>query len=118
MLLRVNKIKVYVKSEKIEYEIPGRLAVEGHPCHGFKKGALVKLPEEHESARKIAEEVAKEGGLEVEIYDISNSFKSGISAFFKGIKTPTIEIGNRRVNGVPSKKKLLSLLNEKETREM
>ena len=115
--MKVNKIKVYIKSERIEYKIPDKFAIEGHPCHGFKKEAIVKLPEEHERAKKIAEDVAKEEGLEVEIYDLTSSFKNRISAFFRGIKTPTIEIGNRRVNGVPSKEKLLSLLTEKETLE-
>jgi len=110
----VDKIKVYIKSEEVEYEVVGQLAVPGHPCHGFKKQVIVKLPENHERAKKIAEEVAEEEGLDVEIYDLSNSFKSRISAFFRGIKTPTIEIGNKRVNEVPSKEKLLSLLDEKE----
>ena len=116
--MKVNKIKVYIKSEEVIHEIPGQLAVEGHPCHGFKKKVIVTLPEDHEKAKKIAEEVAKEKGLDVEIYDLKNGFKSRVSAFFRGIKTPTIEIGNRRVNGVPSKEKLLSLLHEKETLEM
>lgn len=110
-----DKIRVYLKSEEIEYEVPGQFAVQGHPCYGFKKEVMVKLPEDHKKAKKIAEEVAKEEGLEVEIYDLSNSFKSRMLAFFRGIKAPTIEIGNRRVNGVPRKEKLLSLLNEKET---
>jgi hypothetical protein len=112
-----DKIKIYLKSEGIKYEIPGQLAVQGHPCYGFKKEVIVKMPENHERAKKIAEEVAKEEGLDLEIHDLSNSFKSRVSAFFRGIKTPTIEIGNRRVSEVPNKKKLLSLLNERETLE-
>ena len=115
--MKVNKIKVYIKSEEIKYEVPGQLAAQEHPCYGFKKEVIAKLPEDHERAKKIAEEVAKEVGLDVEIYDLSNDFKSRISAFFRGIKTPTIEIGNKRVNGVPNKEKLLSLLDEKETLE-
>jgi len=109
-----DKIEVYLKSEETKYEISGQLAVQGHPRHGFKKEVIVRLPENHERAKKIAEEVAEEEGLNVEIYDLSNSFKSRISAFFRGIKTPTIVIGNKRVNGIPSKEKLLSLLDEKE----
>ena len=110
----MNKIKVYIKSEENTYELPDQLAVNGHPCYGWKKETVAKLPEDHERAKKIAEEVAEEEGLEVEICDLSNSFKSRISAFFRGIKTPTIEIGNKRVNGVPSREKILSLLDEKE----
>ena len=114
----MDKIKVYIKSEETKYEVPGQLAVQGHPCYGFKKEVIVKLPEDHERAKRVAEEVAKEEGLDVEIYDLSSSFKSRISALFRGIKTPTVEIGNRRMNGVPSKEKLLSLLNEKEALEV
>ena len=110
----MNKIKVYIKSEENTYEFPGQLAVKGHTCYGWKKETVAKLPEDHERAKKIAEEVAEEDGLDVEIYDLSNSFKSRISAFFRGIKTPAIEIGSKRVNGVPSKEKLLCLLDEKE----
>lgn len=111
---RVNKIKVYVKSKRIEYEVPDKLAIEGHPCHGFRKEAIVKFPGNHERAKRIAEELAKEEGLDIEIYDISDSISSRISAFFKGIKTPIIEVGGKQVNEVPSKEKLLSLLNQKE----
>jgi len=114
----VNKVRVYIRSERIIHEIPGQLVVEGHPCYGFKKEVVVKLPEDHERAKRIAEEVAKEGGLDVEIYDLSNSFTSKISAFLRGIKTPTVEIGNRRVNGIPSKERLLSLLSGKENLEI
>ena len=109
----MNKIKVYIKSEENTYEFSGQLAVKGHTCYGWKKETVAKLPEDHERAEKIAEEVAEEEGLNVEIYCLSNSFKSRISAFFRGMKTPTIEIGNIRVNGVPSKEKLLRLLDEK-----
>ncbi|NIP66790.1 hypothetical protein GWN63_01655 [Candidatus Bathyarchaeota archaeon] len=105
-----ERIRVYLKSEEIECEISGKLAVQGHPCYGYKKEVIVKLPEAHKRAKKIAEEVAKEEGLEIEIYDLSNSFKNRLLAFFRSIKTPSIEIGNKRVNGVPSKEELLSLL--------
>ena len=108
----MNRIKVYIKSEENTYEFPGQLAVKGHTCYGWKKETVAELPEDHEKAKKIAEEIAEEEGLDVEICDLSNSFKNRISAFFRGIKTPTIEIGNKRVNGVPSKERLLSLLDE------
>lgn len=111
----MNKIKVYIKSEETTCEVPGQLAVRGHPCYGFRKEVVVKLPRDHERTKKIAEEIAKEEGLDVEIYDLSKSFKNKISAFFRGIKTPTVKIGNIQVNGVPSKEKLRSLLDEKET---
>jgi len=113
--LKVSKIEVYIESQEIEYELPGQLAVQGHPCYGFKKELVVQLPEDHERAKRIAEEVGEEQGLDVEIHDLSKSVSSTISAFFKRIKTPAIEIGHRRVNGVPSKKQLLSLLNQRET---
>ncbi len=115
--MKLNKIKVYIKSEEIMYEIVGQLAVQGHPCHGFKREVVVKLPDDHERAKKIVEEVAAEKGFDVEICDLKYSLKSRISTLFRGIKTPSIEIGSRRVNGVPSKKELLSLVNEKGTLE-
>lgn len=105
-------MRVYVRSEKIVHEIPGEPAAKEHPCYGSKHEVIVRLPEDHERAKKIAEDVAEEKGLDVEIHDLSNSFKGSIAAFFRGIKTPTIEIGNRHFYGVPSKEKLLSLLDE------
>lgn len=110
----MNKIKVYIKSEESSYELPDHLAVKGHPCYRWKKETVAKLPENHERAKKIAEELAKQIGLEVEIYDLANSFRSRMLALLRGIKTPAIVIGNKRVNGIPSKEKLLSLLDEKE----
>lgn len=113
----MNKIKVYIKSEENTYEFSDQLAVKGHTCYGWKKETVAKLHEDHERKKKIAEEeVAEEEGLDVQIYDLSNSFKSRISALLGGIKTPTIEIGNKCVNEVPGKEKLLSLLDEKEIR--
>jgi len=109
-----DKIKVYLRSEKTEYEISGQLEVQGHPCHGFKRGIIVNMREDHERAKKIAEELAKEVGLEVEICDLANSFRSRMLALLRSIKTPAVVIGNKRVNGVLSKEKLLSLLDEKE----
>lgn len=113
----MNKVKVYIKSEEVVHEVPGKFAVESHPCHGFKKEVVVMLPEDHERAKRIAEEVAKEKGLDLEIYDLKNGFQSRVSAFFRGIRTPTIEFGSRRMSGVPSKEELLALLNEKDTFE-
>jgi len=110
----VNRIRVYIRSEEDTYEFAGQLAVKGHTCYGWKKETVVKLPEDHRRAKKIAEEVAEEQGLDLEIYDLSDNFRNRISAFLRGIKTPTVEIGNRRVNGVPSKENLLSLLSEKQ----
>lgn len=109
----MNKIRVYIRSEKNTYEFAGQLAVNGHTCYGWRKETVVKLPEDHERAQKIAEEIAEEQGLELEIYDLSDNFSNKISALLRGIKTPAVEIGNRRLNGVPSKEKLLSLIDEK-----
>jgi len=110
----VNKTKVYIKSEEKIYEFPDHLAVKGHTCYGWKKETVAKLPENHEKAKKIAEELAKEVGLEVEVYDLANSSSGRMLALLRGIKTPAIVIRNKRVNGIPGKEKLLSLLNEKE----
>lgn len=108
----MRKIRVYIRSEEIVHEVSGQLAVKGHPCYGFKKEVIVRLPENHERAKKIAEDVAREKGLDVEIYDLSNSLLGSMTAFLRGVKTPTIEIDDRRFNEVPSKEKLLTLLDE------
>ena len=108
------KIKVYIKSEEKAYEFPDQLAVKGHTCYGWKKETAAKLHENHERAKKMAEELAKEVGLEVEICDLANSFSRRMLALLRGKKTQAIVIGNKRVNGIPSEKKLLSPLNEEE----
>lgn len=113
----MKKLKVFIKSEKNVYETSTKLLVDGHPCYGPRREVIITLPEDHERAREMAEEVAKEKGLDVEIHDLGKSFSSRMSAFLRGIKTPTIEIGDKRVNGVTSKEKLLSLLDDKGTSE-
>lgn len=104
---------MYIRSEEDTYEFAGQLAVKGHTCYGWKKETVVKLPVDHKRAKKIADEIAEEQGLELEICDLSDNFRNKVAAFLRGIKTPTIEIGNRRVDGVPSKEELLSLLGRK-----
>ena len=108
----MNKIRVYIRSKEETCEFPNQLAVKGHTCYGWRKETVVKVPEAHKQAKKIAEEIADEQGLDLEICDLSANFKNRISAFFKGIKPPTVEIETRRLNGVPNKEALLTLLNE------
>lgn len=87
-------------------------------CRGwaYKEESYVKyktekiMPETDGSALKVVCEVCDELGAELKIHDIG-SFKGKILARLKGIKnTPTIIIGKNKIEGVPEKEQLMSLL--------
>jgi hypothetical protein len=68
------------------------------------------MPETDKAALEVAREIAKETGVKLRIYDIS-SFKGKIKASLRGVrKTPTIIIGKKRMEGVPKKEQLYSLV--------
>jgi protein-disulfide isomerase len=68
------------------------------------------MPEADRLALEIVREIAKEKGIKVEVFDIS-SFKGKLKAKFASVKeTPTIVVGNRKIEGIPDKEQILKLL--------
>jgi hypothetical protein len=111
----VETIQVFVKNKKViagtfktvEFTSPG------HECTAKPIVAPIfepVLPETHEQAIKIAEKVAKENGMKLQVYNLSSSM-GRVEALFKGVKaTPTIIVKNQRLYGEITEKKVLSLL--------
>jgi len=85
---------------------------EFHQLHRAGKTEKV-MPEEDESALKLAKELAVEKGLRVQVINVT-SLKGRVSARLKGVKTtPTIILGKNRLSGVPEKGELENLLRNK-----
>jgi isopentenyldiphosphate isomerase len=108
-------IQVYVESEeKLTTESVLAGTVSGHPCAGgtpdiaYKKEQV--LPEAYRHVINLAKKVAEEKGVKIKVYDKSSKM-GRLKALLKGAnETPTIIIGNQRITGDITEKKLLSLL--------
>ena len=108
----IGKIEVYVKNE----EVATGDAYIGKPMGDhwctFKETLKTEkvMPEADRLALEVVNEIARERGLEVEVCDVS-CFKGKLKAKSKGItQTPTIVIGEKRIEGIPEKKQILSIL--------
>ena len=105
-------IEVYVKNEEVLTQ-PAYIGrpIGDHWCTFKETYKSEKVMSETDRAvLKVAEDIAKETGIELKVYDIS-SFKGKIKAMFKGVKrTPTIIIGKNKIEGPPEKEQLISLL--------
>ena len=113
-----GKILLFIRNQEVivDKAFIGRPLSDGVQTHWctFKETFKTQkiLPKEDAAALKIVKELANEKGLVLEIHDVS-SFKGKIKAKMKGVKTtPTVIIGKQRIEGVPTKEQLLSLLNE------
>jgi hypothetical protein len=118
-----DKIEVYIKKEEV---VVGKTVI-GFPIpeHGMcswkdtMKTEKV-MPEADSVALEVAKDVAKERGIKVEVIDIS-TFMGKLKAISEGVKkTPTIIVGERKIEGVPNKDqilKLLALIHEPRKRE-
>ena len=106
-----SRIEVYVRINKnVAYQkVPVRLVVDsfqprlsrsGLPSSdGRPSGTENVMPESDESALKCAREVAASKGLRIEVCDI-NTFGGKVKARMRGVRvTPTIIIGNSRIEG-------------------
>lgn len=104
-------IEVYVRNEEVPTKPVLVQTVPGHPCTSVECYKSEKIiPETDQSALKVAEEVSKETGAKLKIYNIS-TLKGRMRARLKGIKdTPTIVIGENKIKGVPKRDQLVSLL--------
>lgn len=106
------KVEVYAKNEEV---VTGDAHI-GRPMGDhwctFKETLKTEkvMSEADKLALKVVNEIAAERGLVVEVYDVS-CFKGKLKAKSKGVRqTPTILIGEKRIEGIPEKKQLLSLL--------
>lgn len=118
----VDKIEVYIRNEEVVtgQAIIGRPMSDGVSMHYCTAKETLKtekvMSEASRLALEVANEFAKEKGLNVEVYDVS-TFKGKLKAILRGIKTtPAIIIGKARIEGEHSsellKSKLKSHFNE------
>ena len=86
----------------------------GHPCAGSALGVTYEaesvLTEDDQQALDIVRAIAKEKGLEVKVYNLSTT-TGRLKARFKGVeKTPTIQVGDKRIYGTIEKDSILKTL--------
>jgi hypothetical protein len=68
------------------------------------------LPEVEKTTLKFWEELCNEKRVELRIYDV-RTFTGRMRARFRGVKkTPTIILGENRVEGTPEREQILCLL--------
>jgi protein-disulfide isomerase len=108
----ISKIEVYVRNEEVVIgdAYIGRPIVD-HWCT-FKETLKTEkvMSEADRITLEVINEIAKEKNLEIEVCDIS-SFKGKLKARSKGItKTPTIIIGDKKIEGIQEKEQILNLL--------
>ena len=108
-------IEIFVKNRKVLTESPCYVRVEsGHPCAGSTPGVTYEeesaLTEDDQRALDIVRAIAKEKGLEVKVYNLSTTV-GRLKARFKGVeKTPTIQVGDRRIDGTIERDSILKTL--------
>ena len=85
---KVIELYVRTKAVPVGLEYGYYLKSPGHECTKTPVTRLVTenvLPEVDQLALKVAEEVARDAGVELKVYDIT-SFKGKIKASFNGVK--------------------------------
>ncbi len=102
-----NSVVISGHFQTVEFSTPG------HACTAKPITAPVYesvLPETHIHAIKIAEKIAKEKGMVLQVHNTSTRFGK-LDAFLKGVKeTPTVIIGNQKITGNITETALLSIL--------
>ena len=95
-----DRLEVYIRNENVVLSTGIIRPVADHSCSDGMTGKTERIMSENDrSALKIAEEFADENGLSVEIYDV-RSIKGKMKARLRHVETtPTIIIGNSRVEG-------------------
>jgi len=93
--------------QTVEFSTPG------HPCTAKPITPPLYesvLPETHIHAIKIAEKIAKEKGMGLQVHNTSTRLGK-LNAFLKGVKeTPTVIIDNQKITGNITETALLSIL--------
>jgi len=95
-----DRLEVYIRNKNVVVSTGIVRPVADHWCTDGMTGKTESImPENDRSALKIAEEFAEENGLSVDIYDVS-SIKGKLKARLRHVETtPTIIIGNSRIEG-------------------
>lgn len=108
-------IEVFVKNRKVLTESPCFVRVEaGHPCAGIAPGVTYQeesvLSKDDQHALDIVRAIAKEKGLDVKVYNLSTT-TGRLKARFKGVeKTPTILVGDKKIDGTIARDSILNAL--------
>ncbi|MFX1486973.1 MAG: thioredoxin family protein [Promethearchaeota archaeon] len=111
----MTKIEVFVKEKEVATgKIYVGRTVREHACtfrEGVKKEKII--PEDDKRTLEIVQKLAKENGLRVKIYNVS-SFGGRLRARRRGVRnTPTITVGEQKIEGVPTREQILSMLQNK-----
>jgi hypothetical protein len=117
MLVELAKvIEVYVKNRKELTISECRVLVdEGHAaCAGSAPGITCKeesvLSDIDKQVIKTAKAIAKEKGMKVKVYNLSTTLGK-LKARFKGVeKSPTILVGDKRIDGEIDRDSVLNAL--------
>lgn len=111
----MTKIEVFIKEKEVATgKVYVGSTVREHWCT-FKEGDKKEkiMPEQDKTALGIAEKVAKENGFRIKVHNVS-SFGGRLRARRRGVKnTPTIVVGEQKIEGVPTREQILSLLHHK-----
>lgn len=119
MVFMRKTVEVYVKRKNVPVVADySSFATDHAACRGsiYKEESYVKhktkkiMPEMDELALKLAIDVCDELRAELKMQDVG-SLKGKIFAYIKGVKnTPTIVVGKNKIEGLPEKEQLISLL--------
>ena len=113
-----RSIEIYIRNEDVLVPVSAYLPILSStlskwsflPKDILKVYSKVRVvPEEDRKALEIASEVSRKMKVRLKIYDIC-SWEGKLKAKLKRVKkTPTIIVGNRKIEGVPEKEELISL---------
>jgi hypothetical protein len=110
----IDKVEVYVRNEEVVVgqTIIGR-PIADHWCTAKDTLKTEKvMPETDRIALEVVNEIAREKGIKVEVFDVS-SFRGNLKAKSMGVKkTPTVVIGKNKIEGIPDKGQILKLLQQ------
>jgi protein-disulfide isomerase len=106
-----DKIEIYIKSENVVISQGITRPVADHSCTDRMLSRTERVVSERDQiAIEIAEEFANKKGLSVDVYNI-NSAKGKLMARLRHVKTtPTIIIGQSRIEGEFTSNQLKSKL--------
>jgi hypothetical protein len=96
----IGRIEVYIKNEDVAVSQGVSRPAMDHPCLDRELLQTERVtPESDRLALMIAEEFANQNELSLNVYDV-HTLRGKIRATLKGIKkTPTIIIGESRIEG-------------------
>jgi hypothetical protein len=111
----LDKIKVYVKNEEVDigHAVIGFPIPDYGMCSWKDTFKTEKVMSEADRITlEVVNEVAKEKGVKVELIDVS-TFSGKLKAKRAGVKeTPTIIVGENKIEGIPEKEQNLKLLQQ------